>query len=152
MPSKYKEQIREELDFLNINEATMFPELEHQMTYIQKKNIVVSGKVSQFQEYKPEILADATVEEYNDAVPNITVIIDSVIPEVPPLLKNELTDIITEEIGYIDWKSKYQIRSKIRLHISKCLQKQYSALLSKEYANQILELLLKPTGKYAREG
>ncbi len=152
VPSKYKEQIREELDFLNINEATMFPELEHQMTYIQKKNIVVSGKVSQFQEYKPEILADATVEEYNDAVPNITVIIDSVIPEIPPLVKKELTDIITGEIDYIDWKSKYQIRSKIRLHISKCLQKQYSAILSKEYANQILELLLKPTGKYVREG
>lgn len=37
IPSKYKAQIREDLDFFNINEATMFPELEHQMVYLQQK-------------------------------------------------------------------------------------------------------------------
>ena len=37
VPSKYKAQIREDLDFFNINEATMFPELEHQMVYLQQK-------------------------------------------------------------------------------------------------------------------
>ena len=48
IPSKYKAQIREELDFFNINEATMFPELEHQMVYIQRKNIPVPGSVPEF--------------------------------------------------------------------------------------------------------
>ena len=34
IPSEKKEIIREELDFLNINEATLFPELEHQLIYL----------------------------------------------------------------------------------------------------------------------
>ena len=37
IPSENKEQIREELDFLNINEATLFPELEHQLKYLRNK-------------------------------------------------------------------------------------------------------------------
>lgn len=41
VPSKYKKKLRGELDFFNINESTMFPELEHQMTYLQQKKAVL---------------------------------------------------------------------------------------------------------------
>jgi len=36
IPADQKEAILEELDFYNINEGALFPELEHQMTYIKK--------------------------------------------------------------------------------------------------------------------
>lgn len=37
IPPKYKKDILEELDFFNINESTLFPELEHHMNYIKSK-------------------------------------------------------------------------------------------------------------------
>jgi len=56
VPSKYKAQIREELDFFNINEATMFPELEHQMVYLQQKKLSSQMGVPEFEAYKSTIL------------------------------------------------------------------------------------------------
>lgn len=36
IPNESKEDLLDELDFLNINESTLFPELEHQMSHIKK--------------------------------------------------------------------------------------------------------------------
>lgn len=144
IPSKYKAQIRENLDFFNINEATMFPELEHQMTYIQGKNCIVSGGVPLFQLYEQEVLKSFD-NDYNNETPNIGKIVDVVLGEASPKLKNQLVKAIEQETGYVDWKSKHQIRSQIRVTVSRKLQSDYSAAASKRYASRILELLLNPT-------
>ena len=51
VPSKYKAQIREDLGFFNINEATMFPELEHQMVYLQQKKLSSHSGVPEFEAF-----------------------------------------------------------------------------------------------------
>ena len=151
IPSKYKVQIREELDFFNINEATMFPELEHQMCYIQNKSSNVVGQVPVFQTYEADISLDDGYKKYNDRQPDIKNIIEDIIPSIPDLIKKNIINEVERETEYIDWKNKEQIKSRIRLCITKNLQNHYSDAQSREYANHILELLLNPTGKYAKE-
>lgn len=151
IPSKCKAQIREELDFFNINEATMFPELEHQMLYIQNKSSVIPGKVPLFQVYNAKDHANDIYVKYNTVQPNVGAILEDIIPDASSSVKSELIKAVTKETEYTDWKNKEQVRSRIRLYISRGLQSNYSALRSKEYANQILELLLNPPPKYAKE-
>ena len=152
IPSKYKTKIREQLDFFNINEATLFPELEHQMVYIQGKQPSIIGSVPPFEPYIPEKVKDNLVE-YNQYIPNIEKIIMDTIPNLEYGMVEEMINTITPMTEYIDWKSKEQIRSQIRVYISRFLQNDLPARLSKQYAETILELLLKPTNDYIkREG
>ena len=39
IPAESKEHILRELDFYNINEGSLFPELEHQMAYIKEVHV-----------------------------------------------------------------------------------------------------------------
>lgn len=150
IPSERKAEIRKELDFFNINEATLFPELEHQMIYIQKKHPEKHGSVPSFEPY----IADKTEEkdsDYNNYEPDVERIILDTIPNIETEVLLEMVSSINKFISYIDWKSKEQIRSQIRLHISRTLQKSMSARMSKNYADRILELMLNPTEPYIKE-
>lgn len=147
IPSERKAEIREQLDFFNINEATLFPELEHQMVYIQKKHPENVGIVPSFEPYIADTADDPQLD-YNDFVPNVEKIISEVVPNIQSETLSEMVDTIDKFISLIDWKSKERIRSQIRLYVSRTLQNTLSARLSKKYAETILELLLKPTDKY----
>ena len=149
IPSKYKSKIREELDFFNINEATLFPELEHQMVYIQGKNKNCIGSVPEFQNYvSSDVKMEDAENDFNNATPNITKILDEVLKNINVEIRNEIENIIIEQTSFVDWKMKQQIRSEIRLQVSKVLQESYSASISRQYANKIVELLLNPTHEY----
>ena len=135
VPSKYKKKLRGELDFFNINESTMFPELEHQMTYLQQKSRTGFEESPEFEPYNMQVLIkkEPFVQEeflYNDRVPNVKNVIESVVPDIPENLKVLLESLIKERTAQIDWKAKEQIRSKIRLDIKKVLQENYSARMS----------------------
>lgn len=149
IPSKYKAQIREQLDFFNINEATLFPELEHQMVYIQKKQPTITGSVPSFEPFVAEQSADEQLD-YNQHVPDVGKIIEDIVPKLQSEIKADMIEAISSMIAFIDWKCKEQIRSQIRLYVSRTLQKSLSARLSKQYAETILELLLKPTEEYVK--
>ena len=149
IPSKYKAQIREQLDFFNINEATLFPELEHQMVYIQKKQPTITGSVPSFEPFVAERSADEQLD-YNQHVPDVGKIIEDIVPNLQSKIKADMIEAISSMIAFIDWKYKEQIRSQIRLYVSRTLQKSLSARLSKQYAEAILELLLKPTEEYVK--
>lgn len=158
IPSENKRNIREELDFFNINEATLFPELEHQMWYIQNRNEVVAGKVPSFQIYEDMSSVDdinlKTTElekEYEDVQIDIGAVIETVIPNIPIWLKDKLVRAVSKETEYVDWKNREQIKSRIRSQLSRGLQENYSAILSKQYANQILEQMIYPTERYIKE-
>lgn len=147
IPEQYKESIREELDFFNINEATLFPELEHQMGYIQKRGHNIIGAIPQFKPYLPS--QSATVEkDYNDAIPNVEEIINEIAPNVPTENKTSLSEGLREITSHVDWKTKEQARSQIRLTLTKQLQSGYSAIDSKIYAQKILDIMLAPTEPY----
>lgn len=146
IPGEYKEQIRKELDFFNINESTMFPELEHQMMYIRHKNHLGNIETEEFQKYDYNNLKEEQPMEsaISDKVADVQKVVDVVVPDIPKELRNQLIEKINMDINYIDWKNKYQIRSKIKLDVSRILQTIYPSLRSKKYAEQILELLLNP--------
>lgn len=148
IPQQYKASIREELDFFNINEATLFPELEHQMGYIQKRGHSLVGAVPQFKPYLSS--QPATVEkDYNDAIPNVEKIINQIAPNIPLENKTSLFVRLREITSHVDWKTKEQARSQIRLTLTKQLQSGYSAIQSKIYAQKILDMMLAPTEQYA---
>ena len=152
VPSKYKKKVRGELDFFNINESTMFPELEHQMTYLQQKSRTGFEESPEFEPYNMQVLIkkEPFVQEeflYNDRVPNVKNVIESVVPDIPENLKVLLESLIKERTAQIDWKAKEQIRSKIRLDIKKVLQENYSARMSNIYAEKILAELLNPANE-----
>lgn len=147
IPSKCKTQIREELDFFNINEATMFPELEHQMVYVQGKNIPAPGSVPEFSTYIPAIQG-APAPEFNEFMPDAKGIVDSVLSDVKESVRAQVLSDIEEQTGFVDWKAKHTIRSKLRLSILRELQNQQSAKIAHKYTDEIMELLLNPVGEY----
>ena len=146
IPGEAKEQIRKELDFFNINESTMFPELEHQMMYIQHKNHLGNVETAEFRKYDYNDLKvkEPTESAVSDKVADVQKVVDFVLPGIPKDLKSRLVEKIKADTNYIDWKNKYQIRSKTKLDTSKMLQTLYPSTRSKKYAEQILELLLNP--------
>ena len=144
IPASCKEHIREELDFLNVNEATLFPELEHQMMYIQKQSTTVGKEVEVYKKYEQPISSDSS-----DAVltkepnPNIAIIVDEFLSscdtEVQTKIKNEL-EAYTK---IVDWYKKESIKSQMRVSVSRELGTSFNATASKGLAEKIIEALLK---------
>lgn len=147
IPSKNKAAIREELDFFNINEATLFPELEHQMMYIKQKNVPISGIVPDFQ--KLIALTKNTPEEFNDLTPDLSKIIMGQFPDLSHELQNKILDEVAPLLLLVDWKQKESIRSQIRSTVKRLLQQKLSAAESNHQAEKLLKMLLAPTEEFA---
>lgn len=145
IPAKSKQVIREELDFFNINEATLFPELEHQMIYIKQRNAPISGIVPTF------IKANTLVDEkkpscdYNDRIPNIRKIIETLASKVPTDIQDKLVSTIEETVALVDWKQKDSIKSQIKRACKRILQDELSVVDSNQLAEVILSNLLAPS-------
>ncbi len=150
VPSKHKAQIREELDFFNINEATMFPELEHQMVYLQQKKLSSRTGVPEFEAYN-STANTPTAQEYNDLEPDVRKVIHFVMPNISKDFLDQLETDILAQIGFIDWKSKHTIRSSIRRTLLRAFQPRYNAVQSKQFSEKITELLLNPTDDMAKK-
>lgn len=145
VPAKNKLSVRNELDFFNINEATLFPELEHQMTYIKQRNVPVSGIVPSFIQFDASVEGKIPQLDYNERNPNTRKIIDALAYNVSSSIKDELVKDIEELIQVVDWKQKDSIRSQIRRACKRVLQVEMSAVDSNQLSEIILENLLMPT-------
>lgn len=145
IPAKSKQAIREELDFFNINEATLFPELEHQMTYIKQRNVPISGIVPTF--IRASALADAGTPslDYNDRIPNIRKIIETFASKVSSDMQDKLVSTIEEAVELVDWKQKDSIKSQIKRACKRILQDELSVVDSNQLAELILSNLLAPS-------
>jgi len=143
VPSKYKAQIREELDFFNINEATMFPELEHQMVYLQQKKLSSQMGVPEFEAYK-STTPSLPIDECNEVEPDVSKVIQFVIPNISKDFLKQLVSDVSAQIGFIDWKTKQTVRSSIRRTLLRAFQPRYNATQSKQLSDRIMELLLNP--------
>ena len=145
IPAKSKQVIREELDFFNINEATLFPELEHQMTYIKQRNIPISGIVPTFIRANDLVDEETHTLDYNDRVPNVRKIIDTFASIVSSDIQNKLVLAIEETVELVDWKQKDSIKSQIKRTCKRILQDELSAVDSAQVAELILSNLLAPS-------
>ncbi len=149
IPAKSKSAIREELDFFNINEATLFPELEHQMTYIKQRNVPISGIVPSFVQFDMSEDADTPILDYNDKEPNVKEIVETLANTVSSATQKSLIEVIGEMVQLVDWKQKDSIRSQIKRACKHILQEEMSAVDSAQLSETILNNLLLPSDAMA---
>lgn len=143
IPVNKKKAILDELDFYNINEGALFPELEHQMTYIKN---VQSGKTAQtigtfskviFEQEKKEIEV-VPVIEIDDK--KAATIMEKVVREkIDVSLQQRCLEIANANMT-IDWFRKENVQSKIRLELAKMLEttSQYDRGSAKKKAQEIM--------------
>ena len=148
-----KEEILNELDLYNVNEATLFPELEHQLNYIKyvnAKNTQVVTDFSKYGEYskigdKTLILNENELNIY--ILSNLSEILNDV---AKPDELDELKNIIRNNFT-VDWYNRSTIISKMRMAISNYYISKYKdKLKAKEIAIQISSLLNKAVESYAQ--
>lgn len=160
IPYDKKETIRSELDFLNINEATLFPELEHQLAYLNFRNrrMIQSGVVELHEKYisinpvrnveqglKPtyENLAPPNIEPQ----PDIDKIVRRYVKD--STLIESITELVSTSIKFPDWWLRDTILSQISRDLTRTLQSKMSMNDSKSTANGIIELLQRPGTDYS---
>jgi len=115
-----KERIREELDFFNVNEATLFPELEHQMRYIQTQTKLSVGNIEEYSRYvrKDNVKTPDYTPVSRD---NVERIVANVLSFLDEESKREVIDYIKDEIEVVDWNKKESVLSGIRRTVTKNL-------------------------------
>lgn len=149
IPADKKESIREELDFLNINEATLFPELEHQLTYLQHRKLPEPGQVEIYERFEENEfigLYEKTAEpdrdtEEEEPHPDVESIVKRYLSAYPEIA-NTVIDSVKENIAIIDWWQKDSVISRIIRDIARILQVKMSAQKSKTLANTIAKELI----------
>lgn len=141
IPSKNKEGIRQELDFFNVNEATLFPELEHQMLYIQNQARPLVGTVEECVQYVRTTDTKNKIQ-YDKALPDVHAIVHLLLPTVGEDVRTAISEIINGEIQMLDWHKKDSVISSIRREIVKGLSETLSAVDAKSKANEITNKLL----------
>ena len=149
IPFDKKEIIREELDFLNINEATLFPELEHQLTYLQHRKLPEPGAVELYERFE-ENVAVASSENMTGTIistsneephPDVNNIVNKYLSEYPEMADAVISSV-KETISAIDWWKKDSAISRIVRDVTRILQSEMSAQKSKALANSIVKELI----------
>lgn len=139
-----KESILKELDLYNINEATLFPELEHQLSYIKYANRNQVNPVTDFIKYEENILVE--VQDVGLEQPRLDqYIIDNFDDEFKEIIENddvsEILNLIKSHFS-VDWYKRQPVMSKMKMSITgyyfvKCQSKESA----KKKAEQIMTLL-----------
>lgn len=139
-----KETILKELDLYNINEATLFPELEHQLNYIKYANRNLVNPVTDFTKYEEESVSNKQdigvkqpeLEQYildNFGNQFKRVIGEDDVKEVLNIIKDHFT---------VDWYKRNPVLSKINMSITGYYFTKYqSRNVAKKKAEQIVALL-----------
>ena len=157
---KNKENILKELDLYNINEATLFPELEHQLNYIYTSSQHLTKAVSYFTKYdfslKTEIEEENTKELSTviQQLESINLDIDAkIIDEVIDNTLNEtvvqdhertdLKKIIKQYTEIVDWYKRTPTLNGIKMAIKKYYVTKIHGNELEEKINDILYKLLK---------
>lgn len=121
-----KDRILEELETCNINESTLFPELEHQLKHIKTINSKKEFDAPSFSKYSPD--NEQTLEkivyseiDYNE----FSLIFDTALQKYlqnnyPKMIAETFYNIFMDNIC-VDWFNKQQIIGKIRYNITKNL-------------------------------
>lgn len=127
IPVDKKEVILEELDFYNINEGSLFPELEHQMTYVKNfqlgKTSLETGSFAKVDtDYKNK--EEQVYIEQKELTEQETIkIIDKVLNgSVNKLLHDECKIAIIENLS-VDWYCRDVVLSKIKIALTEVLCK-----------------------------
>lgn len=146
IPAERKSDILSELDFCNVNEGSLFPELEHQMSYIKNRKVnITSQGIASFTEVEiPAINDTASVDPIeNLSSEQLYKIADKVVKaHVNPLLADDCTVAIMENIS-VDWYNRESVLSKMRFSLADSLRKNNVDLVhAKNIAKSIVDGIL----------
>ena len=148
IPSERKAEILDELDFFNINEGSLFPELEHQMTYIKGiQNSKPFRSVGRFYRIETPSVQEipARTESRIHSEEEIEKIISDVLKDcVEPRLYAVCLETIQHNMS-IDWYKKEYVISKMRLELAKQLKINgyYNYSSAKKISSVVMEKILK---------
>ena len=138
-----KEDLLGELNFFNINESTLFPELEHQMSHIKKVGAKwITAESPSFIRFETEVKVNST---FVDNPPkelleeDIIKVFNSL--SIPKSLRPALLKIISEIQRYPDWNHKENIYNELVREIKRELRK-YNGKDSKKLAIQIVNKII----------
>lgn len=147
IPADKKEEVLEELDFCNINEGSLFPELEHQMIYIK-----------QIQANKPRPSAGlfskvdmANGDGDKPVFPDVEISEDEIDKIIDSVLKLSINKIMFDECKMaikdnlsIDWYKKESVISKIRVALTDAISKykMFTRIDAKNIANIVVEKII----------
>ena len=146
-----KEEILKELDLYNINEATLFPELEHQLSYIKYVNSGNVQVVADFEKYETHSRKNVISHNLNDEELNNYIIsnLSSILEGTVELDEIEKLKSIIQDNFVVDWYNRDTIISKMRMSISGYyFVKLKNKKEAKKKATQITERLKHAVTKY----
>ena len=154
IPAESKEHILRELDFYNINEGSLFPELEHQMAYI--KDVHVNMPSLQDEPFEMFDVAsmngDTATLEKTPHVEDSQIVRDILKKKINPILFDECYVAVQESL-IPDWYNKEIGQSKARKALADTLQK-YSSMerpmaktVSKSIIDDIVDAITKELEK-----
>lgn len=137
-----KEKIRKQLNECNINSASLFPELEYQLKYIQNENSNNTRVISYFEKFQGFSIKA-------DSLQNVKDTFDSKAMELrlKKIINNsritsEILAVINQNQS-VDWIRKESILSKIKMEIRKVLLKNgYESVKAEQTAEIIKKNLL----------
>lgn len=138
-----KENLLDELNFFNINESTLFPELEHQMSHIKKVGAKwITAESPSFIRFETEVKVNST---FTDNPPK-KLLEEDIIKvfnglSIPKSLRPALLKIISEIQRYPDWNHKENIYNELVREIKRELRK-YNGKDSKKLAIQIVNKII----------
>ena len=139
-----KEVILKELDLYNINEATLFPELEHQLSYIKYANRNLVNPVTDFTKYEEE--SASIMQDIGTKQPELEqYILDNFYDKFKEVIgENDVKDVlnIIKDHFTVDWYKRNPVLSKINMSITgyyftRCQSRD----IAKRKAEQIMTLL-----------
>ena len=142
-----KEEILDELNFYNINEASLFPELEHQMSYIKKQQLTYSyneaESFSKWTGFEDDNIMEEPVKELTEEE-ELNIIYNVISDKTDKKTADKCRELVKDNIG-IDWYKKESVISSMKIKLikefehSKGYKKQNARKLSNDIVNEILE-------------
>lgn len=144
IPGSIQNQILEELNLYNINESTLFPELEHQLNYIKLYKSKKCSSVSSFEKYYDSYKKETEAQEITKidiSTTDIKTVLEK--NKVDIKLQESLQQIILNITNLIDWYNKDSTKNKFIFEIKKFLIKNgYEKNVGKQIAENILNDIL----------
>lgn len=139
-----KESILKELDLYNINEATLFPELEHQLGYIRYANADYTQAVTEFVRYEEtqiSMKADVCIDD-NELNQYIISDLEEKLDRIVASTDLEKIINLIESNFEIDWYKRSSSGSRIKNAITGYyFEKDRNREISKNQANMIMAVL-----------
>ena len=154
IPGEKKKEILEELDTYNINEATLFPELEHQLSYIKNKKNAKTKASSEFIKFDFNDINQQIIKTDIEISSNIIKdgsFKDSVIKDLSQKYHfdiEKIWELVEEWVSIIDWHRQESVISRFRVGVQKVLLKNG---LDKEHAKNESEYISDKIIKIASE-